>query len=82
MITNKGSKNSSTPSKKSKPAATAAKPAATAGMAMAKSDPGATTAPSHMEIAQKAYELWLATGQQPGCEQQNWLEAERQLRQR
>jgi hypothetical protein len=36
-------------------------------------------APSQTVIAQKAYEIWLSQGQQPGCEQKNWFEAERQL---
>jgi hypothetical protein len=30
-------------------------------------------------IAQKAYEIWLSQGQQSGCEQKHWFEAERQL---
>jgi hypothetical protein len=58
-----------------------AKASAPASGAMAKSDPSTQTAPAHEMIAQKAYELWLASGQQPGCEEQNWFEAERQLRQ-
>jgi Protein of unknown function (DUF2934) len=36
-------------------------------------------APSQTAIAQKAYQIWLSQGQQPGCEQKNWFEAERQL---
>jgi hypothetical protein len=34
---------------------------------------------SHTQIAQKAYEIWLAQGQQAGCDQKHWFEAELQL---
>lgn len=37
--------------------------------------------PSQAAIAEKAYEIWLSLGQGPGREQENWFEAERQLRQ-
>jgi len=37
-------------------------------------------APSPAAIAEKAYGLWLAQGQQPGHDQEHWFEAERQLR--
>jgi len=74
MISKQGRGKSPTPSKKSKASAPASG-------ALAKSDPNTQTAPAHEMIAQKAYELWLASGQQPGCEEQNWFEAERQLRQ-
>ena len=36
-------------------------------------------APSYEVIASKAYEIWLSKGQQPGCDQKNWFEAEAQL---
>jgi hypothetical protein len=36
--------------------------------------------PSPALIAQKAYEIWLSRGQEPGCEQKHWFEAEQQLR--
>jgi hypothetical protein len=36
-------------------------------------------ASSHEGIAKRAYEIWLAEGQQPGCEQKNWFQAEAQL---
>ena len=36
-------------------------------------------APSQALIAQKAYEIWLSQGQQPGCDQKHWFEAELQL---
>lgn len=38
-------------------------------------------APSQAAIAEKAYAIWLSLGQVLGCDQQNWFEAERQLRQ-
>jgi hypothetical protein len=34
---------------------------------------------SQAAIAQKAYEIWLARGQEPGRDQQHWFEAEQQL---
>jgi hypothetical protein len=37
-------------------------------------------APSQAEIAQKAYEIWLSQGQESGCDQKHWFEAELQLR--
>ncbi|MES1180622.1 MAG: DUF2934 domain-containing protein, partial [Verrucomicrobiota bacterium] len=37
--------------------------------------------PSQAQIAQVAYEIWIATGKQPDRDQQNWFEAEWQLRQ-
>ena len=36
-------------------------------------------APSQPEIETKAYEIWLARGQEPGHDQEHWYEAERQL---
>jgi hypothetical protein len=38
-------------------------------------------APSQAAIAQRAYEIWLSQGQQAGCDQKHWFEAEKQLRQ-
>ena len=37
--------------------------------------------PSQARVAQLAYEIWISTGKQPGRDQQNWFEAEWQLRQ-
>ena len=37
--------------------------------------------PSQVAIAEKAYEIWLSLGQVTGRDQQNWFEAEQQLRQ-
>ena len=37
--------------------------------------------PSKDEIAARAYEIWLANGRPHGRDVENWLEAERQLRQ-
>ncbi len=38
-------------------------------------------APSQAVIAQKAYEIWISLGQEPGRDQKHWFEAERQLQQ-
>lgn len=37
--------------------------------------------PSQAQVAQLAYEIWISTGKQPGRDQQNWFEAEWQMRQ-
>jgi len=37
-------------------------------------------APSHEEIARRAYELALKRGGEPGREQEDWLQAEKDLR--
>lgn len=37
---------------------------------------------THDQIAQRAYEIWLAKGRPPGQEQRNWYEAETELIQR
>lgn len=44
--------------------------------------PGLSTTqpPTYEEIAARAYDLWLSHGQPQGCERENWIEAERQLR--
>jgi len=35
---------------------------------------------SHEDIARRAKEIWQAKGCPPGCDQQNWCEAEAQLK--
>ena len=40
-----------------------------------------TEGPSREEIAQRAYELYLARGGADGSEQDDWLRAERELQQ-
>ncbi len=40
----------------------------------------ATVSPSHQAIAKRAYELYLRRGAQPGHAEDDWFEAERQLR--
>jgi hypothetical protein len=35
---------------------------------------------THDQIAQRAYEIWLAKGRPPGQEEQNWHQAEAELR--
>lgn len=36
--------------------------------------------PTHEEIARRAYELFLARGSAPGHQDEDWLQAERELR--
>jgi hypothetical protein len=36
--------------------------------------------PTHAEVAERAKTIWIAGGRKPGCDEQNWLAAERQLR--
>ena len=38
------------------------------------------TALSHEAVEKMAYKIWLSQGQQPGCDQKNWFEAEAQLK--
>ncbi len=40
----------------------------------------APTPPTHDEIASRAQKLYAESGRAPGRDEQNWLEAERQLR--
>jgi hypothetical protein len=40
----------------------------------------ARTGPSHEQIARRAYEIFLARGSQPGNPEQDWHQAERELR--
>ena len=35
--------------------------------------------PTAEEIAQRAYEIYLARGEEPGHDQEDWLRAEREL---
>ena len=36
-------------------------------------------APTHDQIAQRAYEIWISKGRPYGQDEQNWIEAEAQL---
>ena len=56
-------------------------PTAAANIASPKPTRQEITPPSNADIAAKAYEIWLARGQETGNDQQHWFEAERQLRQ-
>ena len=38
--------------------------------------------PTRDQIAKKAYEIWLSKGCEHGHDQEHWIEAERQLRQK
>jgi hypothetical protein len=54
-------------------------PVATASISSVNPVKPPRSAPSQAVIAQKAYEIWLSQGQQPGCDQKHWFEAEQQL---
>lgn len=56
-----------------------ATPAMAANIASLKPTRRGATPPSDANIATKAYELWLASGQKTGNDQQHWFEAKRQL---
>jgi hypothetical protein len=38
--------------------------------------------PTHDQIAQRALEIWMQHGCPPGEDEKNWLEAERQLKEK
>jgi hypothetical protein len=42
--------------------------------------PAEATSPSPEDIARRAYEIFLARGGEPGHEQEDWLQAESELR--
>ncbi len=44
------------------------------------SAPVGAQAPSHDEIARRAYELFMNRGCSPGLDRQDWLDAERELK--
>ena len=52
-----------------------------AGVASPKPTRHEATPPSNADIAAKAYDIWLARGQEMGKDQQHWFEAKRQLQQ-
>lgn len=55
-------------------------PIAAAKAALGKPVKTEKAVPSYEEITVRAYEIWLATGQQPGHDQEHWFQAERELR--
>lgn len=75
----KSSKPTSKRPSKRPPAATAAE--TTTAVESTTSTTATTSArtPSHDEIAQRAFELFLARGRQHGRAQEDWLNAEREL---
>ena len=73
MFTNKAQTNS--PGR----GAVKSTPAAAANIASAKRTRPEATPPSNADIATKAYDIWLARGQETGNDQQHWFEAKRQL---
>ena len=73
-------KSSKTTTKRSSKRPPAAPPAAETTTAVeAVTTTTTTRAPSHGEIAQRAFELFLARGRQHGRAQEDWLTAEREL---
>ena len=48
--------------------------------AVPQSGPAMSPAPSHEDIARRAYEIYVKKGRQQGQCQQDWLQAERELR--
>ena len=55
------------------------------GKKKASSPPATRTAlrvPSPEEVARRAYEIYLARGGEPGHEQEDWLRAEKELKER
>ncbi|MCC6683374.1 MAG: DUF2934 domain-containing protein [Phycisphaeraceae bacterium] len=57
-------------------AKTAAKPAPVKAAAPT---PAALQGPTHEQIAQRAYEIWLRKGRPVGLDEQNWKDAELEL---
>jgi Protein of unknown function (DUF2934) len=57
---------------------TSATPVNTAQVATAKAAP-ANSAPSKDQIARRAHEIYVARGQTPGHELEDWIQAEREL---
>ena len=51
-----------------------------AGPATAVAEPTSRIAPSQAEIAERAKAIWQAKGRPRGQDEQNWLEAEAQLK--
>ena len=49
--------------------------------ALGKESKSDLAAPSRAAIESKAFEIWMARGQEQGRDQEHWYEAERQLRQ-
>jgi hypothetical protein len=42
--------------------------------------PAATAMPKHKDIAKRAYEIYVEKGHQHGQSEQNWLQAEQELK--
>jgi hypothetical protein len=36
--------------------------------------------PTHEQVSKRAHDIWVKKGSKPGQDEQNWLEAEAQLR--
>ena len=68
--------NRNVPSMGSSGTATATAPRPT----IAKTPSAKAGGPTYEQIAQRAQEIWMKKGCLPGQDEQNWLEAERQLK--
>jgi hypothetical protein len=54
--------------------------ASTSANTTATTNTAARTGPTHEQIARRAYEIFQARGSQPGNPEQDWHQAERELR--
>jgi len=74
-----GRTTAATTAKKKTTPGRGAKKATTKQTAPAKPDTQVELKITHDQIAQRAYEIWLAKGRPHGLEQQNWYEAKADL---
>ena len=71
----------STPSEKETPKVPTVQPTKPASNTVAQAAaPARNTVASHEQIARRAYEIFLARGGQHGHHEQDWAQAERELR--
>jgi len=59
--------------------ATAVRRTATAKKEAPKAEPKVIMMMSHDQIAERAYHIWLKKGRPTGCDEDNWIEAEKEL---
>ncbi len=59
----------------------AARPQSERRVEVSSSASASTASPSYEDISRRAFEIWDATGRQPGHDLENWLRAESELRQ-
>jgi hypothetical protein len=76
-------RKAATAPRKPLPAATKASAATVESVAAVKVESVVTRySPTNEEIAALAYSYWVARGHQDGCQEEDWLRAERELSQR